>query len=126
MKFAASARLETGSVERYDGRVSAASIRPSRSSSRRSCSAAGGPASEVDGSGARSRQRGLDALEPAVEPMDLLRRRILRVRRFCSRLERATNVLVIAAVMTVRMPIPKSITTAAMARPTNVVGTLSP
>jgi hypothetical protein len=44
----------------------------------------------------------------------------------CSRRERETNVLVIAAVMIVRKPIPNSMTSAATNRPATVVGTWSP
>jgi hypothetical protein len=71
-------------------------------------------------------QPGLDALEALVEAAKLLRRRSFGLPRVCSRRERATNVLVIDAVMTVRKPIPNIMTTAAMDRPANVVGTLSP
>ena len=48
------------------------------------------------------------------------------VEALCSSRERATNVLVIAAVMTVRKPIPNSITAAATSRPATDSGTLSP
>ena len=44
----------------------------------------------------------------------------------CSPRERETNVLVIAAVMTVRNPIPTSMTSTAAIRPARVIGTLSP
>jgi hypothetical protein len=44
----------------------------------------------------------------------------------CSLRERDTKVLVIDAVMTVRNPIPKSMTSTAMSRPGSVIGTLSP
>ena len=69
---------------------------------------------------------GFDSLEPPVELTEVLDRRRFGVRLFNSRRERSTNVLVIAAVTTVRKPIPKNITSTARNRPPTVVGTLSP
>ena len=68
-------------------------------------------------------QRGLDPREALVDLSQLVRGRLVRPSRCCSRRERATNAPVIEAVITVTNPIPSSITTAAMIWPSAVVGT---
>ena len=71
-------------------------------------------------------QRGLDSRQSLVDLTQLLRGRKVGAEGVASRLERATKVLVIAAVITVKKPIPSSISATASERPANDTGTLSP